>query len=231
MAHQNHPARPRARLGDGSSEILLAKSQLNGQDSQGYSQPALLDSQSHDALAVWFEEWSTPILLLEADGFVTAANAQARQLLEAGTDFRLTEGRVAFHNRIYAAAFRNFLESLAEQPKIWSLPHSSDSGFWILRAQKLNPRPETALIGLMLNCTAEPNQKIWANLSTPFGLTRSEDRVARRLFDGFSAAEISEEMAISVETARTYIRRIYTKTGASNREKLLTILAPFQSMQ
>lgn len=222
---------PYARLSsDARSESPVARSRLSSENSPAYAQPIPLNSQNHGALAAWFEGWSASVMLLTEDGFVTAANAQARRLFEESMDFRLTEGRLSFHNRVYAAAFRTFLSSLSDQPKIWSLPHSSDSGFWVLRAQKLNPRPETTLIGLMLNCTAEPNQKIWANLSTPFGLTRSEDRVARRLFDGFSALEISEEMAISVETARTYIRRIYAKTGACNREKLLTILAPFQSM-
>ena len=53
--------------------------------------------------------------------------------------------------------------------------------------------------------------------------------MARYLFEGQTATELAVTMGITVETARTYIRRIYLKTGASSREKLHSVLTPFQT--
>ena len=46
---------------------------------------------------------------------------------------------------------------------------------------------------------------------------------------GMNAEQISSSLEISLETVRTHIRRIYSKTGVRSREALFAQLQPFKT--
>lgn len=186
-------------------------------------------SEIVDLIVGWFTAERTPTFILDENAVLLSLNEQACSLLEREDDFLLVDGRLTFHQRSQNEVFNRFVSQLSYQASIWSLPESSAQGFWILRGQVICTHRKSEVISMAIRSTSRPKPLIWANLSTPFGLTRSEDRVARRLFEGISASEIAQELDISIETSRTYIRRIYQKTGATNREQLLKTLAPFKS--
>lgn len=187
------------------------------------------NAQAQAYLAGWFEAWSAPAILIAPTTVLIAANDRARRIIEAGEEFKLSDGRLSLSHRSQTEALRAFIGTLNDAPRVWTLPRSGQDGFWVVRAQKLSVEGGEAIVGLVLNSTVAPPSRIWADLAVPFLLTPAEDRVARHLFEGLTAGELAAEMQISLETARTYIRRIYLKTGASSREKLLTLLSPFQS--
>lgn len=60
-----------------------------------------------------------------------------------------------------------------------------------------------------------------------FGLTPTEAMVVRELVAGRAVEALAKELAISRETARTHIRRIYTKLAVKSREELFARLRPF----
>jgi DNA-binding CsgD family transcriptional regulator len=61
---------------------------------------------------------------------------------------------------------------------------------------------------------------LWADINAALGLTRSEARLLHYLLDGRTVDEAAVDLTISVQTARTHVRRIYAKLGVSNREQL-----------
>ena len=68
-----------------------------------------------------------------------------------------------------------------------------------------------------------------ATLDTPtlhqlFGLTPAEARLCIALVKGKSVEEYAHEAAISSNTARTYVKRIYSKTGARRQSELVRLL-------
>lgn len=62
-----------------------------------------------------------------------------------------------------------------------------------------------------------------------FGLTRSESRVAKLITDGNSMPEVCAAMGITVNTARTHLKRIFAKTETSRQTELLKLLMGFPS--
>lgn len=58
-------------------------------------------------------------------------------------------------------------------------------------------------------------------LQQAFGLTRAEARVASRLAAGASLRDVSEQLAISIHTARTHVKRILGKTDTSRQSDLI----------
>jgi DNA-binding CsgD family transcriptional regulator len=58
-----------------------------------------------------------------------------------------------------------------------------------------------------------------------FGLTRKEADMSVKLSEAKSIEQAAEEMGITYETARTHLRRIFSKTGTSRQTELLLLLA------
>jgi DNA-binding CsgD family transcriptional regulator/PAS domain-containing protein len=57
-----------------------------------------------------------------------------------------------------------------------------------------------------------------------FGLTPAEVRLAMALVKGTSVEEYAQEAAISSNTARTHVKRIYSKTGVRRQSELVRLL-------
>lgn len=49
--------------------------------------------------------------------------------------------------------------------------------------------------------------------------------LAARLFEGKSLEQVAGELAITYETARTHLRRIFSKTGTSRQAELVLLIA------
>lgn len=60
-----------------------------------------------------------------------------------------------------------------------------------------------------------------------FGLTRAEAKVAGGLMRGRSITEIAEQLGISINTARTHVARIFTKTDTRQQGALVALLKTF----
>ena len=46
--------------------------------------------------------------------------------------------------------------------------------------------------------------------------------------DGATAAEAASDLGISLETARTHVRRAYAKLNVSSREEMFARISPFR---
>jgi DNA-binding CsgD family transcriptional regulator len=65
------------------------------------------------------------------------------------------------------------------------------------------------------------------DVSAAFGLTAAEQQIVRRLVNGQSATDISDALGIAVLTARTHIKRAYSKIGVHSKEQLFARLMGF----
>jgi DNA-binding CsgD family transcriptional regulator/PAS domain-containing protein len=84
------------------------------------------------------------------------------------------------------------------------------------------PRP--AALALI----TEPEQKQPASthlLMQLYKLTRKEAAIASKLSEGKSIERAGEELSVTYETARTHLRRIFSKTGTSRQAELLLLIA------
>jgi DNA-binding CsgD family transcriptional regulator len=66
-----------------------------------------------------------------------------------------------------------------------------------------------------------------ANAAAMDGLSRREREIARLLVAGYSGVNVAAIAGLSENTVRTYVRRLYTKLGVSNRADLVRkLVAP-----
>ncbi len=68
-------------------------------------------------------------------------------------------------------------------------------------------------------------------LQRAYDLTATEARVCSLLADGQSVDDVSEKLGISPNTARTHIKRIFSKTGATRQASLVKLLLSAAALQ
>jgi FixJ family two-component response regulator len=180
------------------------------------------------------DQISTPLLdslcfglvVLDADSRLTLLNRRARSLLDQadglsiGRDRRLrastTTGRLALTG----------LQGEGRGPIQITRP----SGLPPLHlfATPLNHADtkagDGAYLALFISDPAErlkPDEDLLLRL---YGLTEAEAHVAAALAQGRSAEEIAEEYGITINTARTHIKRIFSKTSTRRQGQLVSLL-------
>lgn len=62
------------------------------------------------------------------------------------------------------------------------------------------------------------------DLRTAYNLTKSEARVAKLLAEGKTLAQVCETLGISQNTARTHLKRVYTKTNTNRQSSLVKLI-------
>lgn len=73
----------------------------------------------------------------------------------------------------------------------------------------------------------DPKQKQVANptiIQETYGLTRSEAIVASMLVDGYSLEDIALELGVETSTARSHLKRVFTKTETHRQSDLVRLL-------
>lgn len=61
-------------------------------------------------------------------------------------------------------------------------------------------------------------------LQETYGLTRSEAVVASKIVDGYSLEDIAEDLGVETSTARSHLKRVFTKTDTHRQSDLVRLL-------
>lgn len=140
---------------------------------------------------------------------------------------RIEGGALVFAERAKQAQFSAFVADVADEPSVWVL-EKGDGGFLLVRCQRFQPDGEEPLVSCVMFRERCRGTSVWADLSAVFGLTAAEAVLARRLADGELLINVAVDLGITQETAKTHLRRIYAKIGASSREEFYARLLPFR---
>lgn len=173
-----------------------------------------------------------PVFLTDVDARVLRANAAAERLL-ATSDTALTSMGTALSGPTEAATAqlravvagaarfgrqsgRMRLHGPGGALDVVALPVSTDTGWTSLRGPAVlvmasGPRPDDA----------GPSA---AHLAALFELTAAEAEVARLLARGCAVADIAGQLHRSVNTVRTHVARLMTKTGTHRQAALVRLL-------
>jgi DNA-binding CsgD family transcriptional regulator len=174
-------------------------------------------------------------LVVVEDGIILYANPEAESLMLRGNAIMSCEGRLrTFHDgtgKLLAAAIENALETAAGAPRPVSRA---------LAIPRRNRLPITALVspfrpvrdGLGPSVPAaivfirDPERPCASQeaLQGMFGLTASEAAIASALADGQSPNDIAASSRITLNTIRTHIKSVFTKTGTNRQPELVALL-------
>lgn len=178
-----------------------------------------------------------PIVLSDAAGAVIYANAAAKEIASQEDGFSLRSGRISLtslHNQ------PTFMKALAEVAT-----GRNGQLRWLEIARPSNERAFRVLLLSVPHCDLTPADGFQAEdglaiilmvdtgpgqeldpgiLQVLFSLTSAEARVASRLAAGRRAEEIADEMGISLETVRTHIRHILSKTSTGRQGEFISLV-------
>jgi DNA-binding CsgD family transcriptional regulator len=164
---------------------------------------------------------------LDADGHVLDADAQGDQVLSNSTILRRNAGgrlvvQPAKLGREVMAAIRAVAADPRSRPRAITL--SRDPWLDMLLAPARGPaisaQPSPAVIAYV-HGDRSPSTDRCEQLAQLFALTPSEARLALALSRGMTIAEAAVEFGLTLETARNYSKKIYSKTGARGQPDLV----------
>jgi DNA-binding CsgD family transcriptional regulator len=180
-----------------------------------------------------------PVAMLSASGRVMATNALFEQLLSHFLPVAF--GRLAIANAGANRLFQQAIEAAAEQaePAVRSIPiaETDEHGACVvhlvpLRRNALDLFPGGAIVlavSVPRKSALVPSADVLTGL---FDLTPAETRFAMALAAGRSPRAAARDIGVTESTGRTYLSRIFAKTGTHRQTELINLLQaahPFRS--
>jgi DNA-binding CsgD family transcriptional regulator len=190
--------------------------------------PAEAERGAGALLVAWSNSVGRPHLLLNRSRKLLWANVAAQAALASGEDVRLQGEFVSLNDADQLTNFEGWLARLTGGAGSWCYQRPNGDGCVLFHAQVIAGAQGGSVLGLSFIGTGSDYAPQWADFSAMFGLTPSEHKLVRLLLDGHSAEDAARRLVISIETARTHIRRAYVKMGVGTREAMFRLLAPFR---
>jgi DNA-binding CsgD family transcriptional regulator len=182
------------------------------------------------------DHFSSGVLVMDCNFRVTFLNRSAEALLQSRDCLMLLADGLRASCRQETERLRNQISAVANaanaaaQPAGQAIFVSRPSGRKPLEVL-VAPLPEQSVLEKRRRAAAlfltdpeqqgEPDAKPLRDL---FGFTQAEVRVANALLQGKSVEEYADESAVSINTARTHVKRIYSKAGVKRQSELFRLL-------
>lgn len=170
------------------------------------------------------------IVTLAGDGRIIDADALVSSLISKGEIMaRDPQGRLLLGDRgagrVLAAALRDFAREPAGRPRAVRLGEATRADILLL---PVADRPVTGrftpVLRAYVHTDHRPASDSLENLIEMYHLTRSEARLALALGEGHTLAEAAAKLGVTVQTARTYSKRVFQKTGTRRQAELVRTL-------
>lgn len=186
------------------------------------------------------------LLLLDRDRRILSSNEDGRAFFEAICPAVAPGKRLSFRDGEHAALFAQTLEGMrqggvAAPVLLRFVGEQGDTALacYLVRGDSLSPamlravemdesdpRPHCALIA----ARPEAGEEALDIFRNALGLTPAEARLAARLRFGMSLKEASEELGISVNTARNQLKSVFDKLGVNRQADLVRHLTELAAL-
>lgn len=164
---------------------------------------------------------------LDAGGRVLEADSQGALALSGSTVLRQTaSGRLAVRPAELERQVFEAIRGVAADPRSRPRAITLSRDPWLdmllvpVHSAAISAKPAPAVIAYV-HGDRQPSNDRCEQLAQLFGLTSSEARLALALSRGMTIAEAAAEFGLTVETARNYSKKIYSKTGARGQPDLI----------
>lgn len=181
------------------------------------------------------------ILFLASNGTAVYCNCAAEEIFRGNDGLSLRGGRLSAADRIADVQLRRAVQEAVSPrasigPSAVHVPRIHPRGDYHGRDYQVVAAPlrkrfrqftgmlEPVAVALI----TDPEKRPLAStdvLMRAYKLTRKEAMLAAKLFEGKSLEQAAQELTITYETARTHLRRIFSKTGTSRQAELILLIA------
>jgi DNA-binding CsgD family transcriptional regulator len=168
---------------------------------------------------------------LDHSGRVVDADAHADDLFSQSDVLGLTAGqRLTASHKALEREILDAVAALAKNPagRPRAIVLSRDPWLDMLlvpaHGRPIAAKPDPVVIAYV-NSDSSPSTDRCAQLAELFGLTQSEARLTLALSRGMTITEAAAELRLSVESARTYSKKVYAKLGARGQPDLVRFVS------
>jgi len=194
------------------------------------------DESEIEILTDTLDRLTIATFILDGRGKLLRANNAARQMVDRGETFRLTQDRLRVDGQGDARRFGELVDQaiaarLAEPGETFVRafrcvePVNEGRGVMvrsIRRERHLSVDASPAVIVYATDPT--PATSFVQLIATLFDLTPSEAGLAALLTQGLSLSEAAEESGLTESTVRSYSKRIFAKMGVSRQSELIRLI-------
>jgi DNA-binding CsgD family transcriptional regulator len=189
------------------------------------------------------DRYPHPFLLTDAESRVLYANAAAREITALRDGLAIETGRMMLMPPNQHPEFREAIREISAGPglPLRRLEVARPSRKTPYRLLVMNiptsgalplgvSQPAAAVLVVDSESGTEPDLAILREL---FSLTPAEARITGQLALGRSVDEIAHEAGTSIETVRSQVRSILSKTGTTRQGELISLvlrMAPFRNL-
>jgi DNA-binding CsgD family transcriptional regulator len=195
-----------------------------------------------DSFESALETVDSPLLFMTAMGRVVHHTAAAERILSSGDGLSLRHDALYAGDAAAEAQLRAGARAAARQPSVGapatvlvSRP-SLKRPYQVLMTPVRHQWPRMAglpcpdVVVLVIDPETQPSAAKNV-LIMLFGLTRREAALAAALSAGATVEQAADALKMTYETARTHLRRIFSKTGTSRQVELVMALARLPKQQ
>lgn len=171
------------------------------------------------------------VAVVDRKGTMRYANRMAEGLLDQKDGLLVLQGRLTASRSVENGQLRQHLLDVSTEngsalPWAVMRVERENGTAWLVRIAPLDRTVRSApsapdLIIVMISDPHMPMKPSTSALRHLHGLTYAEADIMGRLTVGMRIAEIASELDISVETVRTHLKSIFTKTGTSRQADLV----------
>lgn len=201
-----------------------------------------LEEVRHAAAAA-LDQSECGVIAVRADHSIVLANAAASAHLQQGTGLRLRRGVLRPADAASMVRFEAALDSVIDPPgnaqprreraNVLLLPGNDETGRTIVVIAPILgaalPKEETRGAAAIVY-VLQPSQGVVRGLEALcqlHGLSRVESCLIGHLVGGLTISEAAAQMRIKPETARTYLKQIFAKTGMHRQTDLVAMMTRY----
>lgn len=189
-----------------------------------------------NAATAALDRFPAGVIVVDSDARVILMNCKGEAVLQRQDGLTLLSDGLRAADRNETSKLRNAIAAVSSQPGaavqrpgtvlLISRPSGAKS-FEVL----VSPLPPSSQLSkgrpaasLFITDPEQETQLDSTALRNLFGLTPAEIRLATALVEGRSVEDYAETASISSNTARTHVKRIYSKTGVNRQSELVRLL-------
>ncbi len=179
----------------------------------------------------------TGIVLIDETGHITALNDSAMLGIENHEGLRVEDGRLVVDDpdsdrwlqSVISEARDPRCRAEADPERVMVGHRSTTNGRIPLVVTRLmspaseSTHPDTVAMVFVGDSKLVAKTSVQL-LRSLYGLTRAEAEIAKLLSDGLSLEEAAERRAVTLNTARSQLKRVFSKTGARRQADLVRIV-------
>jgi DNA-binding CsgD family transcriptional regulator len=170
----------------------------------------------------------TTLLVLSIEFFLVKADGEI--VVDGRTSRREDDGWIVLNNRLTLAdpreqaALRQAIHDAAAPPHSASIISvTTAQGSVRLAAVAQVDAADEGLAVVLFETRNTDHQALRSHFFRAHGLTRSESLIANSLLDGKTLAEAAVANNYALETARSYLKHVFSKTGTHRQSELISL--------